>query len=237
MIKVKNQNAIEYNNKKTNELIKSDEFLKIGIEYFNACTYKSAIETLSEISNVDIDNYNKAQELIEESKARIIGTSIEKAKEQEAEGKYRLALTYLEYGLGFDSENEELLSLKKYYEPLTSEVENTIPKDNSKLDETMDKWSEKDGSYLGSDEFKDDLHYIEDEMRANATDSGGYSNQEEKIWKYCMDRWEYYDIVEGKYSGDKYTVNVFADAAAKFGITATQAEDSWYKVDSAKLGG
>ncbi len=59
---------------------------------------------------------------------------------------------------------------------------------------------------------------------------------EEAIWKYCNDRWEYYDRLEGRYSGDKYTEQVFKDAGNKFGISADEAERIWTKADRAKLG-
>jgi predicted Zn-dependent protease with MMP-like domain len=77
---------------------------------------------------------------------------------------------------------------------------------------------------------------LSNDVYEKANDSKKYTNAEEDIWKYCMDIWEYYDELEGEYSGDKYTENVFNDAGKKFGISDNEAEKIWDKVDKAKLG-
>lgn len=80
------------------------------------------------------------------------------------------------------------------------------------------------------------LEGLSDELHEGATDIGGYNKQEEKIWKYCVDRWNHYDKLEGGYAGDKYTKNVFEDAGKAYNITSKEAERIWNKVDRAKLG-
>lgn len=107
---------------------------------------------------------------------------------------------------------------------------------DSVIENKIQKFKEKDASYLGSDEFGKDLEEMSDELYANAVDKGGYTSEEEQIWRYCRDRWEYYDRLEGGYSGDKYTEDVFRDAATRFNITSSEAERIWGKVDGAKLG-
>lgn len=97
-------------------------------------------------------------------------------------------------------------------------------------------WKDEDASYIGSEDFKEDIDDISDDVYEKANDSKKYTNKEEEIWKYCMDRWEYYDELEGGYSGDKYTEEVFDDAGEKFGISDSEAERIWDKVDKAKLG-
>lgn len=67
-------------------------------------------------------------------------------------------------------------------------------------------------------------------------DTNKYSYSEEAVWQYCMNRWEYYDQIEGGYAGDKYTKQVFRDAGNQFGITASEAERIWNKVDRSKYG-
>lgn len=57
-----------------------------------------------------------------------------------------------------------------------------------------------------------------------------------KIWQYIRERWNYYDSIDDKYAGDKYTQQVFSDAAKEFGIQASKAEQIWDKVDKATLG-
>lgn len=107
---------------------------------------------------------------------------------------------------------------------------------SSEIGDVVEKWKAEDGMYLGSDEFGEDLEKISGELYKSAKDLGGYTEKEEAIWKYCQDRWNYYDRLEGGYSGDKYTNNVFQDAGNEFGITAKAAEAIWAKVDKAKLG-
>lgn len=83
--------------------------------------------------------------------------------------------------------------------------------------------------------FQEDLDEAGDSL-IEENDTGNYSASDEAIWQYCMDRWDYYDELEGSYSGDKYTKQVFEDAAKKFGITASKAESIWNEVDKEKLG-
>ncbi|AKL95580.1 hypothetical protein CACET_c21330 [Clostridium aceticum] len=111
-----------------------------------------------------------------------------------------------------------------------------IKKIDATVENTLEKFKEKDASYLGTDEFGKDLEEVSKELYANASDTGGYTNEEERVWKYIMDRWSYYDDLEGGYAGDKYTKQVFQDASIRFNITASEAERIWNKVDRAKLG-
>lgn len=62
------------------------------------------------------------------------------------------------------------------------------------------------------------------------------SGNDEEVWQYCVDRWAYYDTLEGNYSADKYTDDVFNDASANFGISASEAQSVWYEVDKVKTG-
>lgn len=66
--------------------------------------------------------------------------------------------------------------------------------------------------------------------------NGTYPSTDEQVWQYCVDRWAYYDKLEGKYSADIHTDDVFNDASAKFGITASEAQSKWYKIDKEKCG-
>lgn len=84
-------------------------------------------------------------------------------------------------------------------------------------------------------DFQEDLDDIGNQIRED-NDTGNYSISEEAVWQYCMDRWDYYDALEGGYSGDKYTEQVFIDAGNEFGISASEAERIWDKVDKEKLG-
>ena len=59
---------------------------------------------------------------------------------------------------------------------------------------------------------------------------------DEQVWQYCEDRWTYYDTLNGEYSADKYDTEVFNDASSNFGITASEAQSKWDKVDAVKKG-
>lgn len=84
-------------------------------------------------------------------------------------------------------------------------------------------------------EFQKQLNDTSASLRATK-DTKKYTYSEEEVWQYCMNRWEYYDRLEGGYAGDKYTNQVFKDAGNKFGISATKAKEIWDKVDRSKYG-
>lgn len=69
---------------------------------------------------------------------------------------------------------------------------------------------------------------------ATSIDTSTSTNNDEQIWQYCVDRWEYYDILEGKYSADKHTDDVFNDGSTRFGISASEVQATWDKVDKVK---
>lgn len=62
------------------------------------------------------------------------------------------------------------------------------------------------------------------------------ANNDEQIWQYCVDRWAYYDTLEGEYSADEHTDDVFNDGATQFGISAGEVQATWDKVDKVKTG-
>lgn len=113
---------------------------------------------------------------------------------------------------------------KNYILPEISELEKSVVENDSNT---------SDDEFLN--EFQSDLDSVGDELRQE-NDTGNYSNNDEAIWQYCQNRWDYYDALEGGYSGDKYTEQVFIDAGNKFGISATEARRIWDKVDKEKLG-
>lgn len=91
-------------------------------------------------------------------------------------------------------------------------------------------------------QFQSDLNQFQENLdtygatQRAISDKGGYTAYEESIWQFCHDRWTYYDKLNGGYSGDKYTAQVFKDAASKFGISASSAQSIWDKVEKKKLG-
>ena len=76
------------------------------------------------------------------------------------------------------------------------------------------------------------------EMATPPTDTTDTStvNNDEAIWQYCVDRWAYYDKINGSYSSDKYDTEVFGDCSSQYGITPSEAQATWDKVDKVKMG-
>lgn len=84
---------------------------------------------------------------------------------------------------------------------------------------------------------KDNKRYSKDDFYASASSQTEYISVDAKtVWKFCKDRWAYYDKLENKYSGDKYTQKVFEEAGAKFGISPQKAKELWDKADKENLG-
>lgn len=63
------------------------------------------------------------------------------------------------------------------------------------------------------------------------------SDNDEQVWQYCVDRCAYYDtLTTDGYSADKYNTEVFNDDSTKFGISASEVQATWDKVDKVKTG-
>lgn len=61
----------------------------------------------------------------------------------------------------------------------------------------------------------------------------GLTNKEKKeICSYIESRYEYYDNLNGGYSGDKYSDTIMEEAAQKYGLTVTQIEIIWMNMYS-----
>jgi len=169
--------------------------------------------------------------------------------------------SYREYELNLKSEEFENLSNEQKYdfinelEEIEGEFDLVSPLVDSHgneykiilgtLDKNGDYISLEDTEYSTEDDFtndpnhqgqfEQDLDAYGDELQAE-NDTGNYSGSDEAVWQYCEDRWDYYDRLEGGYSGDKYTDQVFADAASKFGISSNEAYLRWQSVEQKKLG-
>ena len=58
-----------------------------------------------------------------------------------------------------------------------------------------------------------------------STTTPTYSNREIKAW--MQGRYDYYDKIEGRYCGDKYTKTIYQEAATKFGLTLDEIDKIW----------
>lgn len=75
------------------------------------------------------------------------------------------------------------------------------------------------------------------EATTETTSANTNSYTDEEVWQYCVDRWAYYDsLVADGYSADKYDTEVFNDGSTHFGISASEVQATWDKVDKAKMG-
>lgn len=102
--------------------------------------------------------------------------------------------------------------------------------------------AESNSSDDGEGKFKEQLSSFQEDLASqrgaieSANDTHNYSASDEQVWQYCQDRWKYYDNLEGGYSGDKHTNDVFQDAGTEFGISPSEAKAKWDSVDQAKVG-
>lgn len=58
------------------------------------------------------------------------------------------------------------------------------------------------------------------------------NSEKKKICEYIESRYEYYDNLNGGYSGDKYSDAIMEEAAKKYGLTVTQIEIIWMNMYS-----
>lgn len=72
--------------------------------------------------------------------------------------------------------------------------------------------------------------------KEESADTTVSTSTHEEVWQYCVDRWSYYDKINGSYSSDKYDTQVFGDAGVNFNITPEVAQATWDKVDKVKTG-
>lgn len=56
------------------------------------------------------------------------------------------------------------------------------------------------------------------------------------IIRWIENRYDYYDSIEGKYTGDKYTKTIFNEAASRYNKTYDQISNIWNKSYDLKYG-
>lgn len=112
-------------------------------------------------------------------------------------GIFRKGMEFLSDAIEYTNSAGEVLKIQTKISPAKIEIVSTQKRnevsESSTVNEKLEKWEDKLGGYLGTDEFGKDLNEMSDEIYTNAKDKGGYTRDEEEIWKYCMDRWDYYD--------------------------------------------
>ena len=145
-----------------------------------------------------------------------------------------------EHGTGFGKEledewkknkdDEEISAMYFYYnalfyqsvnepEKVIDSMKNISPNYNGVMKDEIISFGikvfgSKEAWISGKSNKEESLNKITDEKR-----------QEIKNWIY--DRYDYYDKLEGKYCGDKYTDVIFQEAADKFGYTKTEIDNIW----------
>lgn len=72
-----------------------------------------------------------------------------------------------------------------------------------------------------------------DEAEKKEDKYSSLTNKEKKeICQYIESRYEYYDKLNGGYSGDKYSDTIMEETAKKYGLTVTQIEIIWMNMYS-----
>ena len=65
------------------------------------------------------------------------------------------------------------------------------------------------------------------EKTASSSSSSSITDDKElakKVYEWCQERYEYYDELEGEYTGDKYDNEVIEDAAVHFEVSRSEAK-------------
>lgn len=128
---------------------------------------------------------------------------------------------YKLYNVAINSNSVEELSTKQIYN-LLADINNLWNTDVGYL---------VSSSYIYSNEntyrvFEYEL-YKNDELIADFIDKDSMEFKV-KVFDWIEDRYDYYDNKEGKYTGDKYTDTIFAEAAERFGITLARVDGIWF---------
>ena len=90
---------------------------------------------------------------------------------------------------------------------------------------------------MNIDNIKDATPYIENKTESKSNNNGysnyGLTNSDKKaICSFIQSRYDYYDILNGGYAGDKYSDIIMEEAAEKYDITADEAFDIWLNMYS-----
>lgn len=151
---------------------------------------------------------------------------------------------------GFTTVHSEKMDNLNNYRSVLEDLKNINDRYGSSLglflykdlfSEAVEKYAEKNKDYLE----KNKGYYIApvspivttlEDKKESLVQEGVVQKPEYEIWEYCRNRWEYYDKLEGKYSGDKHTEDVFNDASKEFGISSSEAKEIWEKIDLEQMG-
>lgn len=111
--------------------------------------------------------------------------------------------------------------------------------DTKYLDAAIDYALKIDPNYNG--EFADEMHSFAEQIIPNdtaeeafndaANKENTYTNltnsKKKEICQYIQSRYDYYDELNGGYSGDKYSDIIMQEAADKYGLTTNQIDIIW----------
>lgn len=112
------------------------------------------------------------------------------------------------------------------------------------LDQAIEYAEKIDPDYSG--ELADEIHAFVDKIVPSGISQEQHNEAERKedkynsltnkekkeICGYIESRYEYYDKLNGGYSGDKYSDIIMEEAAKKYGLTVTHIEIIWMKMYS-----
>ena len=81
-------------------------------------------------------------------------------------------------------------------------------------------------SFVENDELINKINNLNVNVNSPSFDKKSYYFKV-LITRYIEDRYDYYDKLEGRYTGDRYTNSIFNEAAAKFGVTSDFIYSFW----------
>lgn len=120
----------------------------------------------------------------------------------------------------------ESLGTSKYFDQAIEYAEKIDPDYSGELADEIHAFVDKIIPSGVSQEQHDEAERKEDKYSS-------LTNKEKKeICEYIESRYEYYDNLNGGYSGDKYSDTIMEEAANKYGLTVTQIEIIWMNMYS-----
>lgn len=105
-------------------------------------------------------------------------------------------------------------------------------KENQKITTTNTTTSQITNSTYDASTEKNTYSYNYTTSKSKDKYSSLTNSEKKAICEYIEGRYEYYDDINGGYSGDKYSDRIMQEAATRYGLTTTQIEIIWMNMYS-----
>ncbi len=137
--------------------------------------------------------------------------------------------------------NDNVISNIYFYVIAKESYDSYLSTDISSYYDTAVEYASKiDPNY--SDEFSNEIQLfasdlivdtqnrteVYNEAKEKVNNYSSLTNNDKKdICNYIQSRYDYYDSIEGSYSGDKYTDQIWKEAEEKYNLTSSQLDQIW----------